>query len=423
MLRMPDSTALKQIMPAWILRAQNWSDLQPGRSCGIIAPLDRFGDLFYRAVERNDPALLVPVLQDWLEEGRSSQDNESLVPLLNKLLDLFFRTATEILEANQAIGLFGAALPVFAWANEFVARQELESDRLRVSQELEQTRRYLERLERSKSDFIAIAAHELKTPLTLIEGYAEMLAELQNGAPEQEQPKLMLKGIRTGTFRLREIIEDMIDVSLIDNQILSLNYQPLWLNRLFHILEEDFRDIIEERRLDLVIRPFPGSQEMTFGDPERLLQAFRNLLSNAIKYTPDGGKITIDGQKLPGFIEVTVADTGIGIDPLDHARVFEKFGRLGNTALHSSGKTKFKGGGPGLGLPITKGILEAHGGAIWVESEGYDEHQYPGATFHMLIPQRSEPPDEKFARLFRAALESGQLSPPVGYTGLAEQEL
>jgi signal transduction histidine kinase len=215
----------------------------------------------------------------------------------------------------------------------------------------------------------------------------------------------------------------MIDVSLIDNQILSLNYQPLWLNRLFHILEEDFRDIIEERRLDLVIRPFPGSQEMTFGDPERLLQAFRNLLSNAIKYTPDGGKITIDGQKLPGFIEVTVADTGIGIDPLDHARVFEKFGRLGNTALHSSGKTKFKGGGPGLGLPITKGILEAHGGAIWVESEGYDEHQYPGATFHMLIPQRSEPPDEKFARLFRAALESGQLSPPVGYTGLAEQEL
>jgi signal transduction histidine kinase len=117
-----------------------------------------------------------------------------------------------------------------------------------------------------------------------------------------------------------------------------------------------------------------------------------------------------------------VADTGIGIDPQDHARVFEKFGRLGNTALHSSGKTKFKGGGPGLGLPITKGILEAHGGAIWVESEGYDELQYPGATFRILIPLRSEPPDEKIARLFRAALESGQLSPPDGYTGLAEQK-
>jgi signal transduction histidine kinase len=148
---------------------------------------------------------------------------------------------------------------------------------------------------------------------------------------------------------------------------------------------------------------------MTFGDPERLYQALRNVVSNAVKFTPDGGRISINGRMLPGFIEITVSDSGIGIDPEDQMRIFEKFGRLGDTSLHSSGRTKFKGGGPGLGLPIAKGIIEAHGGAIWVESEGYDEERCPGSTFHILLPIRKEPPDEKMAKIFRESVESGQL--------------
>ena len=115
------------------------------------------------------------------------------------------------------------------------------------------------------------------------------------------------------------------------------------------------------------------------------------MLTNAIKYTPDGGKISLDGRKLPGFIEVVIRDTGIGIDPEDQSIIFEKFTRLGNISLHSSGKTKFKGGGPGLGLHIAKGIIEAHGGAIWVESPGYDEETFPGSTFHILLPMLQRP--------------------------------
>jgi signal transduction histidine kinase len=109
----------------------------------------------------------------------------------------------------------------------------------------------------------------------------------------------------------------------------------------------------------------------------------------------------VDGRLLPGFIEITITDTGIGISLEDQAVIFEKFRQLGKASLHSSGKTKFKGGGPGLGLPITRGIIEAHGGTIWVESQGYDEKACPGSTFHILLPDRSEATDPKVAKLFR----------------------
>jgi signal transduction histidine kinase len=215
----------------------------------------------------------------------------------------------------------------------------------------------------------------------------------------------LLKGVDNGTRRLQEIVDDMVDVSLIDTNMLSLNYQPVWINRLLNVLGDEFRPIAEERGLALEIVDYEGSDKMTFGDDERLFQALRNVISNSVKYTPDGGRVVIDGRLLPGFIEVTVADTGIGIDPEDHMRIFEKFGRLGSVLLHSSGKTKFKGGGPGLGLPITKGIIEAHGGAIWVESDGYDEERCPGSIFHILLPLRDSPPDDKTAKLFSPLAE------------------
>ncbi|MBL8102355.1 MAG: hypothetical protein JNM02_07495, partial [Anaerolineales bacterium] len=82
------------------------------------------------------------------------------------------------------------------------------------------------------------------------------------------------------------------------------------------------------------------------------------------------------------------------------ATIFEKFGQLGRADLHSSGKTKFKGGGPGLGLPITRGIIEAHGGTIWVESDGYDEVKLNGSTFHILLPTRTEPTDPSMTKYF-----------------------
>ncbi len=227
-----------------------------------------------------------------------------------------------------------------------------------------------------------------------------------------DQIDTLLLGVNTGIQRLRSLIDDMIDVSMIDNDLLSLNLQPIWLSHLFDLLARDLDNTIQERHLALEIHRFAGSQIWIYADSERLYQGLRNVLTNAIKYTPDHGSITLDGRSLPGFIEITVADTGIGISMKNQQVIFEKFGQINDSKLHSSGKTKFMGGGPGLGLSITRGIIEAHGGTIWVESSGYDEIKCPGSTFHILIPARTESTDPKVTKLF-GKMEKAQALPDV----------
>lgn len=401
--------SLSQIRPVWISRVSHQLARGAVLRESFLAQLNRFYDAVIQAVASGDPSWMDPILNEWVEartQTELSLNEASLYPILSEILQI---TQEVLKETNQADGLeiWGALLPIFSRAYEQSARREIEMRVVHVQRELQLAQFSLERLDRSKSDFISIAAHELKTPLTLIEGYAAMIRDL---LPKEQDAmgQVLVKGIDNGTKRLREIIDDMIDVSLIDNNLLTLTFQPLWLNRLLGTLREELKEIVAQRKQTLLIHTFEGCDEMTFGDSERIYQALRNLLTNAIKYTPDGGQVTVDGRKLPGFIEIIIQDTGIGIDPDDHAVIFEKFGRLGNVSLHSSGKTKFKGGGPGLGLPITKGLIEAHGGTIWVESDGYDEVKCPGTTFHVLLPMRKEPPDDKIAKLFSPLTDGKQ---------------
>jgi signal transduction histidine kinase len=244
-----------------------------------------------------------------------------------------------------------------------------------------------------------VAAHELKTPITLIEGYSAMLQDLIRENKGASLEKLM-GGMSTGIVRLRGIVDDMIDVSMIDNNLLKLNFQPMQITTMMDALSYEFETALRERKLTLERKEFEGNRQWIYADSVRLSQAFRNLINNAIKYTPDGGTITIDGRTLPGFIDVMVIDTGIGISPENQTVIFEKFSQLGRVELHSSGKTKFKGGGPGLGLPIARGILETHGGSLWVDSPGHDEKTCPGSTFHVLIPDRTESPDPNITKIF-----------------------
>jgi len=272
--------------------------------------------------------------------------------------------------------------------------QELEQRVRQRTEELEHAMRDLEHLDRTKSDFISIAAHELKTPLTLIQGYANILKE--SISQKNPQDLALFQGIITGSERLKSIIEDMIDISMIDTEVLTLRLMPVSPYRVIQLALREFDEALKDRKLVLVTT---GLDKLPYieCDAQRLHQVFVNIIGNAIKYTPDSGRIDISGQLLSSqetgsadFAEITVKDTGIGIDPEHHERIFEKFYQIGAVALHSSGKTKFKGGGPGLGLAIAKGVIEAHGGKIWVESQGHDEEHFPGSTFYILLPVKAK---------------------------------
>ena len=398
---------LTEIRPAWIRRVANSLARGAGVRENFQEQLERFYDLMIQAIETGDPAWVDPVLYDWSTAPTQSdlrEGEKNISAVLNHMLMITFELAREDLTEQDAMEIMGAVLPVFTFSLEKAARYEMETHVAFISNELSAVQSKLERLDRSKSNFISVAAHELKTPLTLIEGYTTMMHDIPQ-TEQSEQLERLIDGVNNGIRRLRSIVDDMIDVSLIDNNMLSLNFQPVWINQILGLIRNELNDSITNRSQVLDLRSFPGGDQMLFGDPERLYQAFRNILSNAIKFTPDGGKITIDGRTLPGFQEVTVADTGIGISAKDQETIFEKFGQLGNASLHSSGKTKFKGGGPGLGLPIAKGIIEAHRGTVWVESEGHDEKACPGSIFHILLPIRTEPPDPKFAKLFGAEIK------------------
>jgi signal transduction histidine kinase len=395
--------SLEKIRPAAQMRIANSLARGAGVRENFEGQLARFFDLLAQALVSGDAAWLYPILGEW-STARTQTDlaegERNLSGLLRKVVTYSFEIARESLEPGEALALISGLMPIYLHAIEKAAALENASQVQYLSNELQNVQARLKKIDKSKSNFIAVAAHELKTPLTLIEGYAAMIGDLS--AQENEQISMLVQGTHNGIRRMREIVDDMIDVSQIDNHLLVLNFQPVWLNRMFIMLNADFANILQRRRQQLVIKPFEGSDTLIFADPERLYQAIKNLVSNAVKYTPDGGTITIDGRTLPGFIEITVSDTGIGIAPENQDIIFEKFGQLGDVSLHSSGKTKFKGGGPGLGLAITKGIIEAHQGSVWVESEGYDEVKCPGSTFHVLLPLRTQPSDPKLAKLFGA---------------------
>jgi signal transduction histidine kinase len=272
-----------------------------------------------------------------------------------------------------------------------------DMDRATMLDHMVELRRQLEKVEETKSNFIAVAAHELKTPLTILEGYVNMLrAETDPISPL----RVYVDGLENGTRRMHEIIADIIDVSLLDLQTFELKYQQFYLERVILMAADKLDKYFAQRQVELVIMPLPVERRI-YGDPERLMKAFNKVLLNALKYTPDGGRVTVNSvmtrtseanDELAGYIDVQVSDTGIGIDPDNFDVIFNKFTSLADVSLHSSSKTKFKGGGPGLGLPIAKGIIEAHGGHIWVESPGSDEETYPGSTFHLEIPMLLQKP-------------------------------
>ena len=257
--------------------------------------------------------------------------------------------------------------------------------------ELKEAYERLKHLEEAKSNFISVASHELRTPLTVIHSYTQML-QMMPALSSDEGAKELLAGIETGVARLQEIMNDMVSVIRVELANERVRFGPVSIRSIINGVEIEQMKSLAERQLSLVTN-VDNDLPMVSGDAKQLHSALARIVGNAIKYTPNGGRIAIGAHLLrrreqdsQSFIEIVIADTGVGIDVEKQKLIFEKFSTAEDVSLHSSSKTEFMGGGAGLGLTIAKGIIAAHNGRIWVESEGYDKEQLPGSKFFVLLP-------------------------------------
>jgi len=256
-------------------------------------------------------------------------------------------------------------------------------------QDLQRTNKVLRLLDRNKLEFIQVAAHELRTPLTVLKGNASVMRSM----PQiKENAALMevMDGIMRGADRMHEIVNMMLDVTRMESDTLRIVPAPVPIKSVVNDTLHDLAKGIQERNLNVTIEHDSNTPNIN-ADPTLVQKAVFHIVVNAIKYTPDGGTIVIRTRPLtldsntPG-VEISVQDAGIGLDTEHQELIFEKFYQVGSVALHSSSRTSFKGGGPGLGLAIARGVARAHGGKLWVESPGHDEVNYPGSTFFLQLP-------------------------------------
>jgi len=228
-------------------------------------------------------------------------------------------------------------------------------------------------MERMRDEFVADVTDELLTPLVSMKGYIDyVLKEKLQSLPEDIVSSLQV--VRRNTDRLLDLTNDLVDIRRMETRKLKLNLQPLNLREIVEQCVTETHPLIAKKqslRVELPEGPLPIQ-----GDPARLSQVLMNLLSNAVKYTPEG-EIILRVKAMEDAIEVQVSDTGIGIKKEDLPRIFEPF-----AAIKKPTYVK----GAGLGLSITKGLVEAHGGRIWAESAGEGK----GATFTFTIPKRKE---------------------------------
>ena len=241
---------------------------------------------------------------------------------------------------------------------------------------LEQSRRemaglgdFIRRLEKAKSEYVSMVAHEIRTPLTSIQGFSEMAAS-PDTPPEKRKEYYRI--ILTESERLSRLVTNLLNLSRIEAG-LELNREPVDVPELVLGEMEFFRSQTDVHRLE-----YKGSRDIptVFADPERLRQVLQNLLSNAIKYSPGGGRVEVETGREGRYVTISVRDEGIGIPAEELPRIFEKFSRVERD--EATGIS-----GTGLGLAIVKHLVELHGGKITAQSE-----PGRGSTFTVYLPIR-----------------------------------
>jgi len=247
---------------------------------------------------------------------------------------------------------------------------------------------HLTELDELKNNFILLVSHELKTPLTAVSTNAQLMNMVIEKAGLSDDPMLSRTAVNLdkATDRMQHVIDEIVQFFRIASGQLTLVPQQVRLQDVILPVVNGLTTVCRERTLTIHVSDLHTLPPIA-ADAGKLKLVFQNVIGNAVKYTPDGGQITIEaGCPDHNHIEILVKDTGIGVPPAEQQRVFDMFHVLGSLNTHSTSKSAFRGGGFGLGLPIAKGIVEAHQGHIRLESSGYDEALLPGTVCVVTLP-------------------------------------
>jgi signal transduction histidine kinase/DNA-binding response OmpR family regulator len=232
-------------------------------------------------------------------------------------------------------------------------------------------------LDRLKSEFVAVVSHEIRTPLTSVKGAVELLSDDRFFQNSEQQAKLLAIA-HANTDRLLMLINSILDFSKLEAAALAMHLERHRIEPIIQQSASNLRTLLDERRIRLDLHLSADLPDLLL-DPHRVTQVVTNLLSNAIKFSPEGGRIELTAEPWEGMVRVGVSDHGEGISPRDLPKLFKKFSQI------DSGSTR-KVGGTGLGLVISKGIVEQHGGRIWVDSAPAQ-----GSTFYFTLPSAEQP--------------------------------
>jgi K+-sensing histidine kinase KdpD len=274
-----------------------------------------------------------------------------------------------VLETIRGPAIFAEAdMPFLQTIADLIA---LAIDRDRLAAQADAIREE-RRAERMRSEVLATLSHELRMPLTAIQGYSSaLLLDEVDWSDEKRQEFLRL--IEDECNSMQTMLKDILDSSLIDVDQLIIERQPARIPVIAREIAEEFQRRTESHR---IMVDFAATFPILEIDTRWIKQVFRNILDNALKYSPEGGLIVIRGEARPGDVMIVIADQGIGISPENLIPLFERYYRVRSTAnLHIPGT--------GLGLPIARAIVEAHGGRIWAESKLGE-----GTTIYFSLPNR-----------------------------------
>lgn len=296
------------------------------------------------------------------------------VKLVNRINGFLFFASNRSLKEVSKDETF--LLKMISYIVDFSYRlKDTQNSLVIVTQEVYKKNVELHQLDRLKDDFVSVASHELRTPMAAIKSYAWMALH-RSDIPLSQKLQRYLYRVLLSTERLINLVNDMLNVSRIEAGRIEIVPQAFNILEFMKDIVDEIRLKADEKRIAIVIMEHKLPE--VFADPDKVHEIILNLFGNSLKFTYPGGSITIDFFTAGNMLEISIKDNGSGIDKENLNKLFKKFSRLDNSYI--SINTSF--GGTGLGLYISKNLVERMGGRIWANSEGMDK----GATFTFSLP-------------------------------------